>query len=790
MKSNTAGGTGTPVWDRTKYVNVWICDITNGASSGVAGYAYKPTVSSLPPASIDGIVIDYNLGMAPSNRVLTHEIGHYLGLSHTWGSVDGTGCTSGNDGLTDTPNTAGPSFDYSLSCSGLQQTCPGTNTQYENYMDYSNCTVMFTTEQANLMELVLTGSRNSLNSSNGCVPVNPVPPVTDFVADITTVIAGGSVNFTDLSTNFPTSWSWSATPSAGVTYINLTSSTSQNPTMQFANTGLYQISLTATNGTGSDVETKVAYINVVASGGGTINCDTLRNYTPAEESNMTAYGVTGESGYYPGTTSLNAGAFNVLEVAERFTTSSPTQVRGVFMPVFQVDDMGTANNISFRVYSHDAINGVPNALLGTAHTMPLADLNEGFWNEIEFNTPISVSGTFWISAVFTYGATFDTIIFASTDFADRVPGSGTGTAATFISGGVDWLLTSDIFTGNPNTSLIMDALVSNGASPNAVVSFPTTETCAGMPVTMNGFGSTNTSSYYWDISNGTTDYFYDEANLTTPFPAGNWTIQLEVTGSCQTDLSPIYNLTVNPALNVSFGVTDETCIAEDGEIVITASGGDGGPYDYSINTGATFQTGWTYTNLGSGTYTVITKDDNNCIDTSDVVVGVINPFNPTITADATILPGTNTTLTVTGGTTWTWYAGVDVVGTTSSINVAPLVTTTYYCNVEDGSGCEAELDVTLTVTDVSGISDNLSESFSIYPNPTNGEFVLSFDLNQPRDFTIEIVNIVGEKVMVKSYAEITNQSLSFDLSGVSDGVYFIVLKTEDDQISKKLVIRK
>ena len=61
MKSNTGGGTGAPIWNRANYVNVWICDITNGASSGVAGYAYKPTVSTLPPASIDGIVIDYNL---------------------------------------------------------------------------------------------------------------------------------------------------------------------------------------------------------------------------------------------------------------------------------------------------------------------------------------------------------------------------------------------------------------------------------------------------------------------------------------------------------------------------------------------------------------------------------------------------------------------------------------------------------------------------------------------------------------------------------------------------------
>jgi PKD repeat protein len=790
MKGNTSGDTGTPVWNRNNYVNVWICDITNGATSGVAGYAYKPTVSTLPPASIDGIVIDYNLGMDPSNRVLTHELGHYFGLSHTWGGTDGAGCSNGNDLLTDTPNTAGPSFDYPLTCSGLQQTCSGVNTQYENYMDYSSCTVMFTQEQCNLMELVITGSRNSLNSSNGCDPVNPVPPVADFVADITTVIQGGSVNFTDLSTNYPTSWSWSVTPSAGVTYINSTSSTSQHPTMQFANTGLYTITLVATNGVGNDTEVKTNYINVISSGGGAIACDTLRNYTSSEEANMTAYSLTGEAGYYPGKATLNTGTLNVLAVAEKYTTASPSQVRGVYLPVFQVDDMGAANTVSFRVYSHNTGTNLPNALLGTAHTMPLSGFNEGYWNEIEFTTPVSVTGTFWVAVEFTYTGAFDTIVLATTDFSDRPAGAGTGTAAMNVSGGFGWYLTSDIFNSDPNSSIIMDALMSNGPSPVASVSFPTTETCEGMPVTMNGFGSTNTSQYYWDISDGTSDYYYDQANLTTDFPQGNWTIQLEVSGSCQTDLSPVYNLTVNPPLDVNFTVTDETCVAADGQIVITATGGDGGAYDYSINTGATYQAGWTFTGLSTGDYTVITMDSHNCYDTSVVSVGNINTFSPTITPDATIAAGTPTDLTVTGGTTWTWYEGVNPIGTTSTINVAPTVTTTYLCNVFDGSGCEAELEVTLTIIDDAGIEDNLAESFNIYPNPTTGKFVIAFDLHQKHDMNIEVLNIIGEKVIVKSFTDVQNQILEFDLNTVADGVYFVVITSDDEKISKKLVVRK
>lgn len=796
MKSNVSGGTGTPGWNRNNYVNVWICDITNGAMSGVAGYAYKPTVSTLPPASIDGIVIDYNLGMSPSARVLTHEIGHYLGLDHTWGGVDGTGCTSGNDGLTDTPNTAGPSFDYALTCSGLQQTCPGTNTQYENYMDYSSCTVMFTAQQANLMELVLTGSRNSLNSSNGCDPVNPMPPVTDFVADITTVIQGGSVNFTDLSTNFPTSWSWTVTPAAGVTYIGGTSATSENPTMQFANTGLYTIALTATNSSGSDLETKTNYINVVTSGGGTTACDTLRNYTQGELGTMTAYSVTGGDGYFPGHLYIplinGTNNFQLRHVCDSFSVSAPTQVRRIYLPVFQADDMGAANNVTFTVWNNNGATPGPGGILGT-QVVPISSLNAGTWNEIDFTVPVPVNGEFWVGYQLAYTGVLDTVVFATTTFTPPF----VGPASTWIQGYANdvsmffqWQSITSFFNSDPLSSLVMDVLTSNGPTPNAVVSFPTTETCEGMPVTMNGFGSTNTTGYYWDISNGTTDYFYDEANLTTAFPQGNWTIQLQADGSCQTDLSPVYNLTVNDDLNVSFAVTDENCAAEDGGFVITVTGGDGGAYTYSINSGATFAPGWTYTGLASGDYTVITMDNSNCIDTSIVTVGTLNTFAPTITPDATILPGTNTTLTVTGGVTWTWYEGAILAGTTNSINVAPLVTTTYYCNVEDGSGCETELEVTLTVSNDAAVEDNLEESFSIYPNPTTGKFAVTFDLNRPREMTIEVVNIVGEKVLVKTFVDVQNQSFEFDMNSVADGVYFVVIRSEDEQISKKLIVRK
>lgn len=83
------------------------------------------------------------------------------------------------------------------------------------------------------------------------------PPVASFSANSQTICVGGSVTFTDLSTNNPTSWSWTfagGTPSV---------STSQNPTIVYNTAGNYTVSLTATNAAGSNTSTQNAYITVV-----------------------------------------------------------------------------------------------------------------------------------------------------------------------------------------------------------------------------------------------------------------------------------------------------------------------------------------------------------------------------------------------------------------------------------------------------------------------------------------------------------------------------------------------
>ncbi len=82
----------------------------------------------------------------------------------------------------------------------------------------------------------------------------PPPPTADFVGSPTSGVYPLTVDFTDQSTDGPTSWSW--------TFGDGGTSTAQNPTHDYLAVGTYTVSLTATNAYGSDVETKTDYITV------------------------------------------------------------------------------------------------------------------------------------------------------------------------------------------------------------------------------------------------------------------------------------------------------------------------------------------------------------------------------------------------------------------------------------------------------------------------------------------------------------------------------------------------
>jgi PKD repeat protein len=633
MKSSATGG--SQIWDRNKYLNIWICDISNGASSGTAGYAYRPTPTLLPSPGIDGIVLDYNLGMNNEN-VLTHEVGHYLGLDHTWGGSGG--CTN-DDGFGDTPQTAGPSFNYPGSCSGSQTTCGSTETQYENYMDYANCTVMFTQNQADYMLSILQGIRSSLLISTGCDPTN-TPPNSAFSSvplgpAPVIVPVGGAVNFVDESTNVPTGWTWaiSGTPTTDWDFIGGTTATSQNPQVEFYTVGLYDITLTASNAFGSDATPAVetSYVQVVAPAAGTA-CDTLRNWDPTDGFSYYNVGpANGAWGYIPGHTSIDlygdgSSVEDALQYVEQFSYAGVAEVRRVSLPIFIVEDVApTGGSVEFRVY--DDNNGTDPGTVLASETVLLSDLNAGAWNEIDFTTPASVSGTFFVGVSLQYGAAQDTILMGLTD-------TPVGSNASFFMemDTYGWLNSGLI---GLTESLVMDVMLSNGPAPVATFTATGDSICVGGTITANGSGSTNVTDYFWYLTDNPFSTVISSSGAPTndysPTPAGDYSIYLFGDGSCLTD-AVILDIVVADPVTATVTSSPTTCGLNDGSITVSNQAGGNGTYFYSLD-GINYQTSPTFSTLPAGSYDVwVSTIGDACDAMYTVTIGSSTGFTVTVVA--------------------------------------------------------------------------------------------------------------------------------------------------------------
>lgn len=172
----------SPAWNTNNYLNIWIVnDPFGGTSNATTGSGWAFRAESVPnlTSGEDGIVYNHRyLGLTGSSdvsdflgdmsRVLTHEVGHYLNLRHTFTGY----CGSGNDDeVSDTPKVAynncgtssgtgccpwaGADMVYWSSCDGV------TPVNYENYMDYSECPGMFTNGQNVKMQAALASSVRS-----------------------------------------------------------------------------------------------------------------------------------------------------------------------------------------------------------------------------------------------------------------------------------------------------------------------------------------------------------------------------------------------------------------------------------------------------------------------------------------------------------------------------------------------------------------------------------------------------------------------------------------------------
>lgn len=136
-----------------------------------------------------------------------------------------------------------------------------------------------------------------------------------------------------------------------------------------------------------------------------------------------------------------------------------------------------------------------------------------------------------------------------------------------------------------------------------------------------------------------------------------------------------------------------------------------------------------------------------------------------------------------GFSSYTWSTG----DTTSSIVIDQPGT---YCvtATEATSGCDLPA---CFVALVSGIEDlNLLESsLNLFPNPTDGQFQLTFDAENFQKMTLQVVDVTGKEVFIESFESgIGSNVRTIDASDFAAGLYFVKLTTEDGTVNKRVSV--
>jgi hypothetical protein len=213
--------------------------------------------------------------------------------------------------------------------------------------------------------------------------------------------------------------------------------------------------------------------------------------------------------------------------------------------------------------------------------------------------------------------------------------------------------------------------------------------CNGGSVTLTASGG---STYNWNTGASTASTTVNPATTTI------YTVTVTVNGCSSTDNVTV---TVNALPNANAGADQTICSG--GSTVLTATGG--GTYLWS--TGETTSS-ITVGPLSNQTYSVTVTSTEGCIATDDVSVDVGADLVATIDASANpICIGQTTQLSAGGGTTFLWSTGE----TTATINVSPVVATTYDVTVSDATGCSGTAQVTITIN--AGPEPELGNGFGI-----------------------------------------------------------------------------
>ena len=353
--------------------------------------------------------------------------------------------------------------------------------------------------------------------------ITAISPVANFSSNVTEGAIPLSVNFTDLSTNSPTSWLWD--------FGDGTNSTDQNPTHVFLSVGTYNVSLNATNVGGSNVSTQLSYITTAATPVSNFSANTTEGAVPMSV-NFTDLSLNSPTGWL-----WNFGDGNTS------TDQNPTHSyssAGIYNVSLNVTNVGGSNVSTQLSYI-------------TAYTVPAADFNA---NVTEGAAPLTVNFTDLSTNMPTSWAW---------DFGDGNTSTGQNPTYTYVSAGTyNVSLNATNVAGN-NVST-QTAYISVYITPVANFNASVTSGIAPLSVTFTDLSNNTPTSWLWDFGDGSNSTSQNPTHSYTT--AGSYNVTLNATNIAGSNVS-----VVTGYINVSAASTPVSVVSNDDGVRASVSQG-------------------------------------------------------------------------------------------------------------------------------------------------------------------------------------------------------------------------
>ncbi|AEA43674.1 S8 family serine peptidase [Fluviicola taffensis] len=612
------------------------------------------------------------------------------------------------------------------------------------------------------------------------------PPVADFSANFTTISAGGSVLFTNLSTYNPTSWNWTFTGGTPATFNG------QNPPSITYNTpGTYAVSLTATNANGTDTETKTGYIVVSAAA----VCQRINLPTPA--------GWTGAN-YYTGATFAANGWINGMNAsldkqkAMYFDASaSPnTILNNVYVAFGLAYSANPAKIVPINIY--DGTTGTPGALLGSTNlTMGqiMSDVNGNFYTEASFvNNPITLpaSKKFFVALGLTNlqwsAGVKDTLSIVSNSNGQTSP-SPTWEQQSNNT----WYQYGTAGTWNLGVSLFIHPFLTN--TPSQAIITPSTLTiCAGNSVNFNAAGSTYQDTLLWSFPGGTPTIVPSAptASVTYGTPGTYNAILYTIGGGCSLFDSAFVSITVSPTPTIS--VSGDNTICNGASTALTASGSSSLAWSPATGLSATTGSNVTATPTVTTTYS-ITGTTGSCSNSTTITINVDDPAVATIEfVDSTVACPTSVSFDGSNSTgadsfSWTFPGGIPATSNSSSPTatfqndgtvIVQLITT----NTCGADTTEFPIQITTINCDL-GLND-LNIDYIISYNPDQALIHIVSDLGLTTGTNIQLYNEMGQLLISNKLASQVS-TVEIPVSSYAAGMYFVRITSDSHEATSKVI---